>query len=141
MKSKCWGLCLVLCWVSGCGGAAKDSPTLGEASGIVLLDKQPLPHATITFYPEKGPPAVGHSDETGAFRMTLNGANGACVGPNQVTVSVTNGPYVPPPMDGNEMKQLPKSVLPKKYGSVESTDIMINIPKEGRKDLTIELAK
>ena len=138
---KCVVLCLVWCGVSGCGSAAKDSPTLGEAAGIVRFDKQPLPHATITFYPAKGPPAVGHSDEHGAFRMMLNGADGACVGPNQVTVSVTAGPYVPPAMDGNEMKQIPKSVLPKKYSSLDLTDIMINIPKEGRKDLMIELVR
>ena len=72
--------------------------------------------------------------------MKTNGALGVVVGSSKVTVQVTgNSEGDPPPMDGKEMQLLKKSVLPKKYASADTTDLIIDIPQEGNTDLTLDL--
>ncbi|WDI42581.1 carboxypeptidase regulatory-like domain-containing protein [Bremerella sp. P1] len=72
----------------GCGGGEYDN--LGEVSGKITLDGEPLKHAVITFQPQGGRPAYGKTGEDGKYRMMYTGSQaGATVGMN--TVTITNG--------------------------------------------------
>lgn len=72
----------------GCGGGQYDN--LGEVSGTITLDGEPLKHAVITFQPTGGRPAYGKTGEDGKYQMMYTGSqSGATVGMN--TVTITNG--------------------------------------------------
>src|SRR5262249_31307113 len=96
------GLALVL---SGCG--KKPPPPVVEVSGVVLLNKAPLPHALVTFVPQLSdygaePTRTAVTDEKG--RSTLQCAYksqpGAVVGKHKVTVT-----DAPPPAKYRGMSQ------------------------------------
>ncbi|QDU75000.1 hypothetical protein Pan97_20200 [Bremerella volcania] len=78
----------VLISAVGCGGGQYDN--LGEVSGTITLDGEPLKHAVITFQPLGGRPAYGKTGEDGKYKMMYTGSQaGATVGVN--TVTITNG--------------------------------------------------
>lgn len=103
------------------------------------MSGKPIPDASITFYPEKGPVGVGRTDASGAFQIKTNGQLGAVVGKHKITVSVSDGNDEPPPMDGKELKLLKKSIVPKKYASPDTTDLVIELPAEGNEKLILDL--
>ncbi|XZE19662.1 carboxypeptidase-like regulatory domain-containing protein [Pirellulaceae bacterium SH449] len=71
----------------GCG---PSNPPTYKVSGVVSLDGQPVPGATITFIPEMGTdtqPAVGTSDHEGKYSLTtFVSGDGAMKGMYTVTV-------------------------------------------------------
>lgn len=72
----------------GCGGDKYEN--LGEVSGTITLDGEPLKHAVITFQPQGGRPAYGKTVEDGKYTMMYTGSqSGATVGMN--TITITNG--------------------------------------------------
>ncbi len=77
-----WSLSCVL---SGCGNSG---PELAGVDGTVTLDGQPLPFATVEFYPEHGRPSVGFTDDGGRYTLRFSkSADGALLGSHTVTVS------------------------------------------------------
>jgi len=76
----------LLLWVvvlTGCGDA-----NIGRVSGVVRLDGQPLPKATVEFEPESGSPSYGITDEGGGYElMYLPDKPGAEVGKHVVRVT------------------------------------------------------
>lgn len=129
---------LMSLWLMGCGGAS-DAPNLAQVSGVANFNGTPLPDATVTFYPDKGQPGVGRTDTNGAFQVRTNGQLGAIIGSHKVTVAVAPASAEPPPMDGNEMNIVPATILPTKYGSVETTDLQIDVPAAGNPTLVLDL--
>lgn len=76
--------CVVL-W--GCGGPA-DVPDLGEVSGYVKLDGQPVQGAKVTFQPETGRPSTAFTDAEGNYELAYSrGESGAKVGKHTVRIS------------------------------------------------------
>lgn len=75
----------------GCGGR-RDTPALGEVTGKVTLDGQPLANAKVEFIPASGRPSFGESGADGSYRLEYT-ANytGAVVG--QHTVKIRTGGY------------------------------------------------
>jgi hypothetical protein len=73
--------------------------------------------------------------------MRTNGSPGVVVDTHKVTVFVTEAASEPPPMDGNEMALVSKSVLPKKYADKETTDLQITVPAEGNTNLVLDLTE
>jgi hypothetical protein len=71
---------------AGCGKGK-----LYKLEGVVTLNDQPVPGATVTFIPTgSGPPASGLTDETGTFRLTTyNTGDGVKEGEYKVTVKVS----------------------------------------------------
>lgn len=138
MKLPAWLTCCVL-FCMGCGGGAGDAPPMAKVSGVANLSGKAIADATITFYPEKGPPGIGRTDANGAFQIKTNGQLGAVVGKHKVTVGVAAADAEPPAMDGKEMKLLKKSVVPKKYSSAEETDLQIEVPAEGNEKVVLDL--
>lgn len=136
---------LVLVSMWGCngggggGGAGYQELKLAPASGVVKLNGKPLENPVVTFYPEKGPSSVGVGNERGEFTVKTNGQNGASVGKCKVTVTSGSGGAVIPPSDGNEMKLATKAKLNLKYASLDKTDLIVEIPEAGNKNLVLDL--
>lgn len=124
----------------GCGGGASDAPKVVPAAGVINYNGAGVADATVVFYPEKGPVATGKTDAKGAFQVRTNGQLGATPGKNKVTVAVAAQAGDPPPADGNEMALAEKqSAVPRKYNSQDSTDLTVEIPAEGNKNLVLDL--
>ena len=77
----------LLALAGGCGKPA-HIPDLGEVSGTVTLDGQPLADATINFSPAEGRPSFGKTDAAGQYSLSFVGEyTGAIVGPHTVRIS------------------------------------------------------
>lgn len=127
--------------LSGCsGGGAADQPKLAAAAGVVRFDSKPVANASVTFYPEKGPAAVGQTDAEGKFQVKTNGQLGAVVGKHKVTVvDQTHAGSAPPPSDGNAINFAVKATYSKKYLDPLLTDLLIDIPANGHRELVLDL--
>jgi hypothetical protein len=134
--------------LAGCSDGAR-SPTLTEATGVVLLGGQPLPNAQVTFLPTApglgaNVQATGVTDEKGHFTLTTGGKAGAAVGENLVTVA--EGP-IPEELRREEAQDklarfrstLKNRPIPEKYGSATS-GIKVNVTKD-QKEYRIELTR
>lgn len=81
-----WCLAALICLptVVGCGGG--DMPDLGDVSGQVTLDGQPLEGVIILFKPEIGRVATATTDAEGKYELEyLYEVPGCKVGPNKVS--------------------------------------------------------
>src|SRR5687768_9403934 len=73
LRASCF---ITLVGLTGCGGP--EHPDVGRVSGVVTLDGQPLPEATVMFQPENGRASVATTDSAGKYSMTyLDGVPGA----------------------------------------------------------------
>lgn len=90
-------LLLGLCGFAGCGD---DTPPLGEVTGIVTLDGQPLEGVIVVFKPEVGRPATGTTDAQGKYTLEYSYEVPGCkAGPNKV--------YLEWPLGATNAKALP----------------------------------
>ena len=73
--------------LAGCGRGS-DQPELGEVSGTVTLDGQPLQEVIVHFTPTgEGRPSVGQTDENGQYSLLyVADSAGAIVGEHAVTI-------------------------------------------------------
>lgn len=80
-------LALVFIAVSA-GCSRSERPELGEVSGVVTLDGQPLPDALVLFTPEgEGRTSQALTDAEGRYRLAyLRDIVGANVGPHHVRI-------------------------------------------------------
>ncbi|QDU40708.1 hypothetical protein Mal4_50660 [Maioricimonas rarisocia] len=71
-----------------CGCSRSDLPELGEVSGHVTLDGEPLSNAIVNFTPVgEGRPSTAQTDADGYYSLQyLAGVNGALIGEHVVTV-------------------------------------------------------
>lgn len=82
---------------------------MGRVSGVVTLDGQPLPDATVMFQPPDGRPSQATTDKSGNYSLTyLDGVPGAKLGVNTVIIRTEI-----PGEDGQP--PIAKEKLPKKY--------------------------
>lgn len=72
---------LALVGLVGCGSS--DRPELGEVTGRVTIDGQPLVGVNIVFSPDSGRPSAATTDADGKYELQyLADAKGCKVGPN-----------------------------------------------------------
>ena len=132
---------------AGCG------PTV-TVKGVVTLDGNPLPGATVLFVPEAGGagrPASGLSDDAGHFRLTTyRPGDGAVPGTYRVVVTKTEGMSTPPGPDHaskarfrdhrkrSEARRHRKPALPAVYGDPETTTLRCTVPPD--RPVTVELS-
>lgn len=99
--------------IPGCG---QSGPEVAEVTGVVTLDGQPLPAATIVFTPagaEGGRPGTATSDEQGRYTlMFTEDRAGAQLGEHIVSVR-TQGEYYD--TEGNEHER--EELVPAQYNS------------------------
>ena len=89
-------------------GCRDDGLKLGEVSGRVTLDGDPVSGAFITFHPQfPGRPSMAKTDEDGYYELRFNPSRwGALVGEHHVTVSTE---------DRTADDRLIPEVIPEKY--------------------------
>lgn len=119
-------------WLAGCFGG-DDGPELGDVSGTVTLDGEPLAGATVTFTPVEtdiGGPSIAQTDEDGYYELRFSISKfGAAVGEHVVQITTAG---ITEDADGNEV-ETPERV-PARYNvqselryTVESGDNQIDI--------------
>ncbi|WDI41074.1 carboxypeptidase-like regulatory domain-containing protein [Bremerella sp. P1] len=82
---------------------------VGKVTGVVTKGGQPLPDATVTFYPIGGRPSFGTTDADGRYELIFTeSVDGAMVGTHKVNISY-GGPQPPGEASRNAK---PKRVLP-----------------------------
>lgn len=79
---------------SACGKSNAPDEALGQVTGIVTLDDQPLEGANITFTPIlNGAMSYGTTDAQGKYELIYSpGIKGAVLGEHQVRISKVGGP-------------------------------------------------
>ncbi len=122
--------------MAGCGGGLKTVPV----SGAISFDGQPLTSGSVTFVPDasKGNSStlepVGAIGDNGAYSLTTQDKAGAPVGWYKVVVRSTA------PSNPNDPYSLPKSLIPEKYASADTTDLAVEVvanPAQGAYDLKL----
>lgn len=127
--------CLGLMSMVGC----VRGPALAPVSGRVTLDGKPLEFGGVMFQPDAGPAALAAIGPDGRFTLRYMGkADGAVIGRNRVVVTAyecEQPGYRPKP--GSEA-QTGRSLVPERYASVTTTDIMIDVhPGMGDVDVAL----
>jgi len=119
-----WVLVMVL--MAGCSGRRSD---LADVSGLVTLDGEPLPMATVVFQPDSaGPASYGLTDQQGRYTAMYDvGISGAVVGMHTVKISTfqEKDPDAEPPIAAAP------EILPARYNKTselraEVTDSGVN---------------
>jgi len=74
----------------GCGGGDTD---ISKVEGVVTMDGNPLPKATVLFISGQGRPAGAITDENGRYELNYTaGRKGAIPGKNRVQITTAQGP-------------------------------------------------
>lgn len=134
---------LALVTVAGCGG---DGPSIAKVTGKVTLKGTPIKGANVQFHPEKGPMAIGITDDQGNFTLTTNGRPGAPIGLNKVAISKAAPapaagamPTNPTPEDmakmaasaaqggGLKRSEPPKSEVPDKFSNPTTSNLTADV--------------
>lgn len=86
------GLSLLLA-LSGCGGETVKTPSVGEVSGMVTLDGNPLEGAIVIFEPDTTRSSNGRTDAQGKYELMFNKeVKGAALGKHKVRISRRDDP-------------------------------------------------
>jgi hypothetical protein len=84
LKISLWVVSLALC---GCG-SSDDRPELGQVTGTITMDGQPLVGTVVVFSPDNGRPARGKTDAEGKYELTYIGeTRGAKIGHHRVEIA------------------------------------------------------
>lgn len=152
-------LCLLLMPLAGCFGSGdewtRNLPETVNASGIVLLDGEPVENASVVFAPVSPGeyPAKARTNDRGEFTAdAFPSKKGAVPGTYQVAVSKTVETTMTYVVNdaGEDAEHAEtagesqegvgwKNVLPQQYANPMKSGIEIEIPAEGSKQLRIEL--
>jgi hypothetical protein len=123
----------------GCGRDPDQLPVV-SAAGTVTLDGKPVPKGTVHFQPEKGRPASGEIQDGKFTLTTYESGDGAVAGKHQVTVESVEAEA--PETNRRVPKgtaDTAKYLVPKKYALAETSQIQVEIPPGGDKDIKIVL--
>lgn len=110
---KIFSVLIIACGMSACSGS--NGPQLGQVSGVVTLDGEPLEYAQITFQPEKGRPSVAETDSAGNYSLSYTGTStGALIGAHKVVITSAMDAYSDETGEGKDRKARAE-LLPAKY--------------------------
>lgn len=128
---------------AGCGDKAKEQEKLptSPARGIVRHKGGPVSNASVNFISLDGKVrAHGTTDGVGSFVLSTYGhQDGAPPGRYKVTVAVNTVKEIEPGVLEPEPPGGFKSLIPTKYASPNTTDILVEVTEGGKNDFTIEL--
>jgi len=80
--------CLAVVGLVGCGGS-----NLGQVSGKVTMDGEPLPNVMVTFVPQAGGrSSTGTTNAAGEYELVYVGETGAEIGTHKVSVKSLAAP-------------------------------------------------
>ncbi|HID23252.1 MAG TPA: hypothetical protein EYP14_12735 [Planctomycetaceae bacterium] len=103
-------------------GTSSDLPDLGLVTGVVTLDGQPLPRATVEFHPiappgeqAPGSASIGRTDDSGLYELKyLKNVYGAVVGKHRIVITPHASSRVLLPSEYNVRSKLIREVKPGK---------------------------
>ncbi|MBA4029634.1 MAG: hypothetical protein C0478_01775 [Planctomyces sp.] len=94
-------------------------PKLGQVTGVVTLEGQPLENALVKFQPPDGRASEGRTDAGGRYSLRFDNQNyGAKLGTHDVSISTrADARSEPPTPDGKEGQVIPAQPerVPAKY--------------------------
>lgn len=110
-----------------------DGPPLGEVSGVITIDGEPMEDVTITFTPADGRTAFARTDAAGNYELRYSGGKaGAELGENIVSVETGHVGYD----ENEELVEYPE-LLPPKF-NYESELTRVVEPGEQQFDFALE---
>jgi len=128
-------LCLLFSSIGLLTGCGESGPPLGEVTGKVTLDGEPLPHARIEFQPvEEGKsPSYAYTNDAGEYELRYGRDQlGAVVGEHRVRITS----YREERHDDGTFTVVPERV-PTKYNSQTT---LTRTVEEGSQEINFELA-
>jgi hypothetical protein len=118
--------------ILGCSGTRSD---LAPVSGVVTLDGQPLPRATLVFQPEAaGPASFGLTDDNGRYTLMYDvGVTGAVVGKHAVKITTfqERDPDSDPPIPAAP------EILPDRYH--RSSELSAEVASSKKNEINFDL--
>jgi hypothetical protein len=73
--------------LAGCGSSS-DRPELGQVTGTITLDGEPLKGIAVVFFPDNGRPARGKTNAEGKYDLTyIRDTKGTKLGHNRVEIA------------------------------------------------------
>jgi hypothetical protein len=134
------GLAVIGLAVAGCADVADIEHTV-SAGGVLTHKGQPLANYSVILQPVEGARgATGETDDQGHFVLGTNGeADGAPPGKHRVAIAYLGPPGSRPNGQTNFTTPQPKVKLAPKYGSPETSGLMVDVPASGSADLKIEV--
>jgi len=133
-------------------GCSKTPPTIVPVEGIVTINGQPLPSATVTFVPMVqgfGAEyiATGTTDDKGHFKAVCPAGPGAGACENRVTVGDAPAPEKARGLSGEAQTELSRYTaglknrpIPSDYGTAAKTPLVINVAA-GQTEYKLELKR
>ena len=120
----------------GCSGSG---PEMGNVTGRITLDGNPVVQATICFHPSDGRAAsAGISDANGKYTLLFSESRkGAMIGEHKVTIS-TFRPETTGDREG-EFNPAVQESIPAKFTSPNTTDLIREV-KKGRQVFDFDLS-
>ena len=116
------------------GCASRDTPDLGKVSGVVTLDGEPLPQATVEFQPTEagGVTSFGTTDDEGKYELSYSvGIDGAKVGEYKVRITSYRQEHV----EDGPPREIPERVPPKYNSQTE----LVRTVEAGSQTMDFEL--
>ena len=102
-RSICSLWCLIISLVFPLGCSPNDQPELGQVTGTIKLDGQPVVGIDVVFQPESGRPARGRTDAEGKYELTyIRNTKGTKVGPNRVEIAPSEDGVVEDESEGTD---------------------------------------
>jgi hypothetical protein len=133
---------VILCLLFSLSACTPNTKLKGLVSGqgIVMYEGQPVEGATVSFSPSgEGRAAVGITDKAGKFvLMTLNPGDGLAPGEYKIIVTKIVD-KVTPETKTSPSKSERTYFLPVKYADLNTTDLKVTIPPEGKNDIKLNL--
>ncbi len=136
------GVLIAIVGATGCGRGAP----LAEVEGVITCSGRPLANAEVVFLPDPeqgtaGPRSSGYTDDTGRYRLTTPGGDGAIAGTHRVTVrdlTTVRGPFA---TVGNPATSpaVPKARFAETYQSPSATPLKAVKVQPGKNVLNFEL--
>ncbi len=123
-QSVRWSLPLVLftllAGLTGCGSGV-DFPPLGQVTGKLTVDGEPIEGATIEFVPEEGGrPSMATTDDQGNYTLRWSpDAEGATIGTHTVVVRTERAPFSPEGDEGTPVEER-LELLPPEYNDAST---------------------
>ncbi|HWL08674.1 MAG TPA: hypothetical protein VNQ76_09725 [Planctomicrobium sp.] len=131
-------VCALLTFLTGCGTKV-ESPQVTPVSGQVRYRGELLTSGSITFIPpneSSNRPAIATIDKNGQFKLSsFKAGDGVAPGEYRVVISsLLSGPDI----DNPGVPEV--SAIPKKYSSIETTNLTATIPDgEKKMEFTFDL--
>jgi len=138
--------CAGLLLISGCFGGNSD---LGNVTGTIKVNGEPISNAAVTFMPVEGRASIGLTDAEGRYKMVYTvGQDGARIGKHKVFITTE---VVKEPAYGHQSgaadpvrQKGRKELLPKNYSERNYTELTANVESGDNTidfDLTVEKKK